>query len=274
MDLTPLLFAYLSAMVFLFGACVGSFLNVCIHRIPREESVIRPRSHCPACGTMIAWYDNVPLVRYLALGGRCRNCGGKISMRYFLVEALVGALFLLVWQRYGLEVRTPVYWMVAAGLVLGTFVDFEHLIIPDRVTLGGIAAGLLLSPLVPSMHGVDTPLRGFLASLASAATGWGILWMVAVLGKAVFRKDAMGFGDVKLLGAVGALLGWRAVIFTLMISSVAGSLVGVALILARRHRWQSRIPYGPYLAVAAMIWVVTGERWWAWYVGCLAGSPM
>ncbi|MFH0953189.1 MAG: prepilin peptidase [Verrucomicrobiota bacterium] len=274
MDVFPFLYGYFSFVVFVLGCCVGSFLNVCIYRIPREESVVAPRSHCPHCGKMIAWYDNIPLLSYVLLRARCRHCGGTISIRYFLVEGLVGVLFLLVWIQYGVDARTPIYWMVVSGLALGTFVDLEYMIIPDRVTLGGIVAGLVLSPLVPSLHGESTWLGGLVAALIGAAAGAGLLWAVAIVGKWVFKKDAMGMGDVKLLGGLGALLGWRAVLFTVMLSSVLGSALSGALVLARRKQWQSRVPYGPYLAVAAVIWILWGKGWWDAYVGWASGGVL
>lgn len=268
-EMTPLVGVYFSILVFWFGACIGSFLNVCIYRIPRDESVVRPRSHCPHCGRLIAWYDNIPLVSYLLLRARCRGCSGYISPRYFLVELLTAALFTLIWLKYGLTLQTPVYWLVISGLILGTFVDFEHMIIPDRVTVGGMAIGLACSIVFPSLHGGDTWRQGVISSLIGLALGVGLLWTVAILGKAVFKKDAMGFGDVKLLGALGAFLGWQAVLFTVFLSSLIGSLVGIWLIVSGRKAWQSRIPYGPYLALGAVVWILWGVAWVELYLNWL-----
>jgi leader peptidase (prepilin peptidase)/N-methyltransferase len=212
--------AFVSLCVFVWGTCIGSFLNVCIHRIPLELSVIKPRSACPGCGFAIPWYLNIPIFSYLSLRGRCHSCKMRISPRYVLVEALTGLLFLLTWLKFSPFGATvlgltpaenvwliPIYWLVVAGLILGTFVDFEHLIIPDRVTLGGIAAGLLLSVAVPAMHNETHPMRGLMQSAFGAGLGWCLLWGVAELGELLFKKEAMGFGDVKLLGAVGAFFG-------------------------------------------------------------------
>lgn len=279
---------YTGTLVFWFGACMGSFLNVCIYRIPREESVIHPRSHCPSCGNLIAWYDNIPLASYLALRARCRHCSTRISPRYFLVEALVAFLFVLVWLKFG-PAGTPrplglapihslaivaIYWLAVFGLTLGTFVDFEHMIIPDRVTIGGMISGLLLSILVPALHFQNTLLGGFGASFAGAATGFGMLWFVAILGKLIFKKDAMGFGDVKLMGAIGAYLGWMAVLFTVMASSLLGAVVGVSLVAAGKKEMQSRIPYGPYLSLAALIWILWGPTLWNAYINFLLPTPI
>lgn len=265
-------FLYFSVIIFFFGACWGSFLNVCIYRIPMELSVVHPPSHCFACKNRIAWYDNIPIVSWLVLRGRCRKCSARISPRYMLVELLVAILFLLVWYYYRVDPRTPVFWIMICGLVLGTFVDFDHMWIPDRVTWGGILAGLGLSALVPSLHGMETPLRGFLASASGAAIGFGLLWAVAGIGKMIFRKDAMGFGDVKLLGAIGAFLGWQAVLFTVMASSFLGSIIGVSLIVSGNKEWQSRIPFGPYLSLGALVWILWGSAWWQAYVNWVAGA--
>jgi leader peptidase (prepilin peptidase)/N-methyltransferase len=272
--MTTFFFFYFSTLVFTIGACVGSFLNVCIYRIPREESVVAPRSHCPHCGKMIPWYDNIPQFSFLALSGRCRNCKGVISVRYFLVELLTAVLFLLVWLYYGLDARTPVYWLMVSGLILGTFVDFEHMIIPDRVTLGGVVAGLVLSPLIPSLHDVSGPLESLSAALIGMVAGAGLLWGIGLIGKWILRKDAMGMGDVKLLGGLGALLGWQAVLFTIMVSALLGSCVGVGLILSRNKEWQSRIPYGPYLAISAVIWILWGKPWWNIYIAWVMGGTL
>jgi leader peptidase (prepilin peptidase)/N-methyltransferase len=278
------LVAFLAAIFFVLGTCIGSFLNVCIYRIPREMPVYRPsRSFCPECKQTIAWYHNIPLLSYLLLRGKCAYCGKHFTARYFLVEALVGVLFLLVFLKYACGAcgaplglvgvdngwLVPVYWLAMCGLVLGTFVDFEHLIIPDRVTLGGIAAGFILSPLVPAMHNQETWLAALIQAVVGAAVGWGILWTLGFVGKLVFRKEAMGFGDVKLVGAIGAFLGWRAVLFCLFVSSFFGAIVGISLVLAGRKEMGSRIPYGPYLALAAVIWILWGWNIWGAYINLM-----
>ena len=280
---------YFIFLVFCFGACMGSFLNVCIYRIPREESVISPGSHCPQCSHPIAWYDNIPLWGFLVLGGRCRHCQSRISPRYLIVEMLIAVLFVLVWLKLGpagddarwlalaplSDIRlVPIYWLMVFGLALGTFVDIEHMIIPDRVSLGGIVMGLLLSMLVPALHFQTTFFGGLGSALLGALVGSGSLWGVALLGKVIFKKDAMGMGDVKLLGAIGAFLGWTAVLFTVMVSSFFGALVGVTLVAMKKKEMQSRIPYGPYLALGALIWMLWGPSIWNAYIEWLIPPPM
>lgn len=266
------LFIVISIMVFFFGACIGSFLNVCIYRIPREESIVSPRSHCPKCGKLIAWYDNVPILSWLLLRASCRHCRQPISPRYILVELLVATLFTLVWLKYGLGIFTPIYWVVIAGLVVATFIDFEHYIIPDRISLGGIALGLALSMIFPRIHAYGTVLpqisvwSGLAQSLIGVLAGAGTLYLVAVIGRMIFKKDAMGLGDVKLLGAIGAFMGWRAVVFTIVVSSFAGSIVGIILIAIGDRKWQSKIPYGPYIALAAIVWIYIGFDLWSAYM--------
>jgi leader peptidase (prepilin peptidase)/N-methyltransferase len=254
------------------GLCIGSFLNVIIFRLPEERSIVRPRSHCPGCGKTIAWYDNIPVVSYLLLGAKCRGCRMRISPRYPLVELLTGVLFVAIYNRFGVEWMTLVFWIMTAGLIVGTFVDFDHMIIPDSVSIGGMVFGVVASTLVPDLHGQATFTAGLLKAVVGLVAGFGSLWLVGVVGKMVFKKDAMGFGDVKLLGAIGALLGIPGVVYTVLVSSLIGTLVGVALILFGGREWQSRIPYGPYLALGALSWVLGGDQLWNWYVGFVAGG--
>lgn len=265
----PLPFA---VFVTVFGACIGSFLNVCIYRIPEEQSIIWPPSNCPRCHHRIAWYDNIPVLSYLILRGHCRHCRASFSPRYALVEALTAVLFLLIWQAHGWTVITPLYMLAAAGLILATFVDFDHMIIPDRVSIGGMVIGLAVSAGFPALHGETAALPALKDAAIGLATGAGTLGLVAVLGKMAFRKDAMGMGDIKLLGAIGAFFGWEGVLFTIMLSSLAGSLVGLGFIVARKNEWQSRIPFGPYLALGAVLWSIWGAAWWDAYIRWMTGG--
>jgi leader peptidase (prepilin peptidase)/N-methyltransferase len=279
-------YLFFTILAVAWGASIGSFLNVCIYRIPIDLSVIKPDSHCPTCKHPIAWRHNIPIFSYIVLRGKCAYCGARFSPRYALVEILTALLFLLVWLKFDLTMGprplglvpitdiglVPVYCLVVMGLVLGTFVDFDHMIIPDRVTLGGIVCGVIASALVPALHGQTSMLHSLMWSVIGAASGWGLLWGVATLGEFVFKKEAMGFGDVKLMGAIGAFFGWEAVLFTVMVSSLLGSVVGIAFILGKRKEMQSQIPYGPYLSLAALLWMLWGSIWWELYVGYLVGG--
>ena len=258
MPFPPEFYWFFSAFVFLAGLCIGSFLNVCIWRIPRDESIVWPGSHCPACNHAIAPWDNVPLLSWLVLNGKCRHCKAPISPRYFVVELLTGALFTALWLVHGWTLQTPVYMLFSGALILGTFVDFDHLILPDRVTLGGMAAGLVLSFAFPELQGRSERLPALLQSALGLALGYGILWTVATIGRLILKREAMGFGDVKLLGAVGACLGWQAVLFTVFVSSLSGTLLGFALIALGKKELQSKIPYGPHIALAAVLWMFCG----------------
>lgn len=272
------LFACFAAVL---GACVGSFLNVCIWRIPRDESVIAPRSHCPSCNRLIPWYLNIPVLSWLLLRGRCRWCRQPISARYIGVELLTALLFCTVFLQaaieppplgmtpLGHEALIPVTWVFLAALVCGAFVDFDHMILPDSVTIGGMVAGPVFSALVPALHGREVWYQGLIASGIGELAGFGLLFLVAVLGEKLFKKEAMGFGDVKLMGAVGAFLGWQAVLFVLIAGSVMGSVVGVALILLKKTELQGRIPFGPYLSLAAAVWIFWGPRIFGAYLSLL-----
>jgi len=350
-------FHFWSACFFVLGCIVGSFLNVCIHRMPLGMSIIMPPSHCPNCKYSIPWYLNIPLVTWLVLRGRCKNCGEPISVRYFIVELMTGLAFLGSWLEFGDPAHSIqsmpvalVFSLFLAGLIVATFIDFDHFIIPDEITYGGIVAGLLVSFLLPAMHDAPSHVSSLLRSLWGAAFGAGIVYAILRLGKLLFGRhrlkldgqtkilfsetslrlpnkeisydelfyrksdaivlraqtvelvdrgykdvtvrlspvtldiagekmspddvpfmecvseelvlprEAMGLGDVKFMSAIGAFIGWQGVIFSLMVSSMIGAAVGLGLIVMKRREFSSRMPYGPYIALAAVIWLFIGKK--------------
>ena len=352
-------FHFWSLVFFVFGSMVGSFLNVCIHRLPLGQSIVSPPSHCPHCQYSIPWYLNIPLGTWLYLHGKCRNCGAPISVRYFLVELLTGVAFLGCWLVYGPESAglALVYALFLSGLIAATFIDFEHFIIPDEITIGGMAVGFVCSFFVPAVHGQASLPGAMKLSLLGTAVGAGLVYSVLRAGKLLFGREkialpadarivfsetalhlpdrdipyeerfyrqsdvitlrartveladrcykdvqvrlspawleigderlnpedvphleavsseivlpreAMGLGDVKFMGAIGAFLGAQAVFFSLMVSSIIGSIVGIALIALRKREWSSRLPYGPYIAAAAALWLFGGNRLVRWWFG-------
>jgi leader peptidase (prepilin peptidase)/N-methyltransferase len=269
---------YFTFVVFMFGACWGSFLNVCIYRIPAELSVVKPRSRCPKCMTNLVWKDNIPIFGWIFLGGKCRYCKAPIAARYPSIELLTALLFVGIWLSYplfqeaGLDFRFAAYWVLAFGLVLGSFVDIDEMWIPDRCTIGGMIVGPILSFLIPSMHGADGHLSSLILSLVGLAFGFGLLWSVSFFGRLILKKDAMGFGDVKLMGALGAFLGFESVVFIVFISSLLGSVIGISFIAAGKKELQSKIPFGPYIALAAIIWIMGGSGWWDAYTNWVTGA--
>jgi leader peptidase (prepilin peptidase) / N-methyltransferase len=360
-------FHFWSVLFFVWGCMIGSFLNVCIHRMPRGLSVVSPPSHCPACGHSIPWYLNIPLVTWVVLRGKCAHCGAAISSRYFLVELLTGLGFLGTWLAYGAQ-SVPlalIYCLVLAGLIAATFIDLEHFIIPDEITLGGIAAGFLCSFAVPVLQGEQHAFGALKKSALGIVVGGGVLYLIVRLGKFLFGRhkielapdskivftedglvlpeeeipyedifyrksdtivleakrlelidrcyqsvrvrlnpeklvigeesydpervphmeivtdrlvlprEAMGLGDVKFMAAIGAFLGWQATMFSLLLSSIIGAIAGVGFIVLRKREWSSRIPYGPYIAAAAVLWMFGGDRlvdWW--FRGAFWMGPM
>jgi leader peptidase (prepilin peptidase)/N-methyltransferase len=355
-------FHFWSLVFFSFGCIVGSFLNVCIYRMPLDLSVVSPPSHCPHCKYAIPFYLNVPLLTWLSLRGKCKNCGAPIKPRYFIVELLTGVAFLACWLAFGHASPwiAAVYGLFLAGLIVATFIDFEHFIIPDEITFGGAAVGFILSFFLPELHGVSSSVAGVEKGLLGIAVGAGMVWFVLEFGYRVFGqqrmkfpvpteivftetslhldgkeipyddiffdycyrkffyrkpktitfhanlvefvdrcywdvdvrisssvlaigdekldpaavlhmeakcaeivvpREAMGLGDVKFMAAIGAFLGWQGAVFSLMASSLIGSVVGVALIVMRRSEWSSKIPYGPYIALAAAIWAFVGKKY-------------
>lgn len=345
-------FHFWTVVFFVFGTVVGSFLNVCIHRMPRGESLVRPPSHCPHCGALIPWWQNIPIFAWLALRGKCAACGVGISARYLAVEVLTGAVFGLVWVARGEAgpLVAIVFCLFAASLLVATFIDLEHLIIPDEITLGGAVAGVVLSVVVPGIHGAAYVWPALKAALLGAGLGAGVVFGMLELGKLLFGRqrfrlpagarliftetdlhlpdrilpyedvfyrvsdaltfharhlelvdrcyrnvtvqlrlragvlrigeeeidastvpwmegvadqvtvprEAMGFGDVKFMAAIGAFTGWQGVLFALLGSSLVALLLNVGLIAVGRREWSARIPYGPYLAAATLGWIVGG----------------
>lgn len=269
MSFTEIYFAFVTLIM---GLCFGSFLNVCIYRIPAEISLSHPPSTCPKCKTRIKWHDNVPVLGWLALGGKCRNCKLPISVQYPIIELTTGLFFLILYLIYPVcsngvfDWRAPVYMIAVFGLLLATFVDLAEMWIPDRVSIGGMIVFPVLSMLVPALHEQSDWAGGLMYSLIGLAAGFGLFWLIGKIGTALFKKDAMGFGDVKLMGGLGALLGWQAVLFILFFSALAGSVIGVALIAMNKKELSSQIPYGPYLALAAFSWILGGYRLWDAYL--------
>lgn len=361
-----------ASFAFVLGAVTGSFLNVCIYRLPLGLSVNNPRrSFCPSCKTQIPWQQNLPLVSWLALRGKCAKCGARISIRYFGVELLTALLFLAVWLKFrppGPWVLVLPFWILASLLIVATFIDFEHFIIPNEITWGGVIAGLLLSFAMPQMMGSDSNLISLGWSLFGAAVGYATLWLVVELGKKAFGKkrirfeqeqtfiwtrieddaevavgddkskwsdffsresdrllvrcssarirdkewndeilhfsfdsvevsgerfaldqldeisariteitiprEAMGLGDVKFIAAIGAFLGWPAVFFTVVSASMLGAVIGLLTIAAGKRAWSAKIPFGPYLALGALIWLFFGWEIVGWYLQKLSPSQV
>ena len=278
-------FVVFACFAFGLGCCVASFLNVCIWRLPREESVAWPPSHCPNCNARIRWYQNIPVLSWLALRGRCANCHQPISARYLVVELLGGVLFLVAYFQWaaGFFLRmppplglhplacvwaVPACWLVFSGLILGSFIDLDHFYLPDRVTIGGMLLGVPISFGVPEFQGETQRLTALYWSLGGLAAGFLGLWALSWLATKAFKKEAMGFGDVKLLGAIGAFFGPVAVLFTVVVSSFVGALVGGVLILRGKAKLGglTAVPYGPFLALGVLVWMFWGPRIVNWYL--------
>lgn len=244
---------------FLIGMVVGSFLNVCICRMPKNESVVSPPSHCPNCSYQIRWYDNIPVLSYLFLRGRCRGCGMHISLQYPLVELINGILTLLLYLRFGPTVAFAVLFLFCSSLVVITFIDIEHQIIPDEISLSGVVIGFILSFFIKG-HSWTNSLFGILL-------GGGSLLLVAYGYQLLTGKDGMGGGDIKLLAMMGAFLGWKAIPFIIFASSLVGSIVGVSIMLLQKKNSKLAIPFGPYLAFGAILYIFYGRPLISWYMG-------
>jgi len=248
----------LNVFVFLFGAVVGSFLNVCIYRIPRSESIVFPASHCPECGNKIRAFDNIPIISYLLLRGKCRTCGSRISWQYPLVELLSALLTLVLFLKFHLSPTFFVLFLFCMALVVITFVDLEHQIIPDSISLPGIVVGFLSSFILPWLSWQN--------SLIGIVAGGGSLLLVAYGYQLLTKKEGMGGGDIKLLAMMGAFLGWKSIPFIIFTSSLFGSVVGLTLMAIRKKDSQLPIPFGPFLAFGAILYIFYGRQLIQWYL--------
>lgn len=241
---------------FIVGICVGSFLNVVIHRLPNNQSLIKPRSHCPECGTPIRATDNIPLLSWLALFGLCRNCGSVISFRYFFVELLTGVLTLAVVHTYGVTLSALFFSMLVWALIAVTFIDLKYQIIPDELTVGGIVVGLAVSFFSPI---------GVKAAFIGLGVGGGIFFALAII-----YPGGMGGGDIKLMAAIGAFTGWKLTLLTILTGSFLGSIAGISSMLWFGKTRKDRIPFGPFLSAGAIISILWGDRIISAYIRALA----
>ena len=247
--------------IFIFGLCIGSFLNVCIYRLPASKSIVHPRSMCSNCGTAIASYDNIPILSYLWLKGRCRHCRAKISLRYPTVELLGGLIALGTYLKFGLTIEALIYYIFFASLMVVTFIDLDHRIIPDVITLPGIpicfAAGFAL------------PAITYKEALLGILIGGGSLFLVAWTYSLVTKKEGMGGGDIKLLAMMGAIVGWKGVLFTIFVASLVGTLSGLAVMLQSRNGLKLAVPFGPFLSIGSITYIFFGAPLITWYFNLL-----
>jgi leader peptidase (prepilin peptidase) / N-methyltransferase len=242
----------------IFGSTIGSFLNVCIYRLPRRQSVVWPRSACPHCQRELAWYENLPIVGYIALLGRCRTCGGVISVRYPIVEALTAAMFASAAWYYGPSMLLVSRLVFGCALIVLFAIDLEHHLLPNAITLPGIVAGFLFSF-------VTDP--GWTASLVGIVFGGGLLYAIAEGYYRIRHEEGLGMGDVKMLAMIGAFIGWQLTLLTLMTASLAGSVIGLGLLATGRGSMKYALPFGTFLALGAAFAAVLGPGLLEWYLG-------
>ena len=253
----------LSLAAFVFGLMVGSFLNVRIWRLPAEEQVVQGRSHCRSCGKTIPWHDNIPLVSFARLKGRCRFCQAKIPWSYPLVELATGLLFAGTVLRFGQSPLVWAYGILGGALIALSVIDWKEMILPDEITLPGISLGVILSFYLPQLHGESVRWSGLWAGVVGALAGAGTLWVVGEVGKWMFRREAMGLGDVKLMAMVGAFIGlWKVLLVNLILAPVVGAVVGLVL----KYRYgRNLIPFGPFLGMGTLAAIFWGDAILSWY---------
>ena len=243
--------------IFILGSWIGSFLNVCIYRLPNSKSIVYPPSACPGCNTPIRFYDNIPILSFLLLRGKCRNCKAVISMRYPLVELMVGLFAVCAYLKFGLTLQALIIYLFIAALIVITFIDIDHRIIPDAISLPGIPIGFAASFFSPAIT--------YLESLVGILVGGGSLLLVAWLYSLITHKEGMGGGDIKLLAMIGAFVGWQGVLLTIFLSSAIGTLCGLLVMIRSGKNMKLAIPFGPFLAMGAMIHIFFGTELIFWY---------
>lgn len=246
-------------LIFILGLIVGSFINVCIYRIPRNESIIYPASHCTKCRNNISPKDNIPLLSYILLKGRCRNCKSKIAIQYPVVEFLTGLIYLIIYLTYGLSFQASIYLILSSALIIIAFIDLNEQIVPDVISLPGIVIGFIISFLVPYISFINSALGVFV--------GGGIILIIGLAGSVIFKKEAMGGGDVKLAAMIGAFLGWRYIIISLFLGFFLGALAGIILILSKIKSRDDVVPFGPFIVLGSFITLLWGEQIISWYIG-------
>ncbi|HUL00343.1 MAG TPA: prepilin peptidase [Nitrospirota bacterium] len=269
-------------MALIFGLIVGSFLNVCIARLPRGRSIVTPRSHCPRCRYSIKFFDNIPIISFIILRGKCRNCGEPISWRYPFVELTNGVLYAWTVQEFWITGEAFLIMALCSSLIAITFIDFDHQIIPDAITLPGMLVGLALAPVFMSVLNDPLPfqldqflphagphLKGFLNSLIGLLLGGGPLLAIGWIWEKLRHVEAMGGGDVKLMGMVGSFLGWKGALLTIMLGAFIGSVAGLILIIIKKHKMERVIPFGPFLALGTLMTAFYGPDIISWYLGLI-----
>ena len=278
----PEWFGYI--FVFIFGAAIGSFLNVVIYRVPNELSIVLPNSKCPNCDTPIKPYDNIPILGWLMLGGKCSNCKQPIAWRYPAVELLTALLFILTYWRFGLTPLLPVALAFIAAMIALVFIDAEHMILPNVITYPMFVIALIVRVVYPiafgtvftdttyapvaSLHGWPPWALSLAGALLGALIGGGSLWLVGAIWKLLRGVDAMGLGDVKLLLGIGALLGWRLTLLTIFIGAFTGAIAGIGVVIKQKDRnFQAQIPFGIFLGIGAVVSLLFGDQIIAWYLG-------
>lgn len=244
-------------LVFIFGLIIGSFLNVCIYRMPRGESIVCPGSRCTLCKRPIPWYDNIPLLSYLLLRGKCRVCHEKIPFRYFAVEFISALSFLALYINFGFNYIFWVYSLLTACLIVITFIDLEFQLIPDSISITGVFAGIILSVIFPGLQSAFSWQKALLNSVIGALAGGGLIYLTGVLGQMAFKKESMGGGDVKLMAMLGAFLGWKMAALIFFLAPFFGAPIGV---YAKYIKKEDIIPYGPYISLAGFVAMIWGHK--------------